>query len=390
MYKRLVDDVNMVLRKRDHNEYEGHIDARNMEFVRETASEIHPSIQVTIDYPSKKEDGRMPILDLKVWMTRRFDEVTHEVTVAILHEFYSKDVASKAVINSRSAVPEKMKRTVLTQEVIRVLRNCSTLLPWRDICKHVEEYSKRMQFSGYKETFRAQVVRSALHAYDLMLEKDRRGEEPLYRPREWKKVERAKERRVKRSDWFKGAKKNETVIFVPATPVGELKKRYMKTIADAKAKITVAEVPGKSIKKRLQRSDPFKGKKCEDPDRCMVCMGGGSRCRTNGVTYEVRCEKCGDFYIGETGRNGYTRGLEHLEGIMNKNEDSVFHRHNVDKHDGTLVAKDFKMKITGVYGGDATKRQVAEAVRIQHGQGPNILNKRDEWRQVYLPNINFN
>ena len=38
----------------------------------------------------------------------------------------------------------------------------------------------------------------------------------------------------------------------------------------------------------------------------------------------------------------------------------------------------FKMKITGVYGGDATKRQVAEAVRIQHGQGPNILNKRDE------------
>ena len=163
MYKRLVDDVNMVLRKRDHNEYEGHIDARNMEFVRETASEIHPSIQVTIDYPSKKEDGRMPILDLKVWMTRRFDEVTHEVTVAILHEFYSKEVASKAVINSRSAVPEKMKRTVLTQEVIRVLRNCSTLLPWRDICKHIEEYSKRMQFSGYRETFRAQVVFPTYH-----------------------------------------------------------------------------------------------------------------------------------------------------------------------------------------------------------------------------------
>ena len=60
---------------------------------------------------------------------------------------------------------------------------------------------------------------------------------------------------------FKGPKrKDETVIFVPTTPGGELKKRYKETIERAKVKVAVAEVPGKSIKSRLQKSDPLRGK----------------------------------------------------------------------------------------------------------------------------------
>ena len=99
-----------------------------------------------------------------------------------------------------------------------------------------------------------------------MLEKDNQGEEPLYRPREWRKVERVKERRDRRTDWFRGPKrKAETVIFVPTTPGGELRKRYKETIERAKVKVAVAEVPGKSIKSRLQKSDPLRGRECEDP-----------------------------------------------------------------------------------------------------------------------------
>ena len=119
----------------------------------------------------------------------------------------------------------------------------------------------------------------------------------------------------------------------------------------------------------------------------MVCTSGGSGCRNVGVTYEVRCNKCEAVYIGETGRNAYTRGLEHLEGIYSKNEGSVFHIHSVECHDGELGHSDFTMRVTGVYGGDATKRQVAEAVRIQHAQGAQLLNRQDEWRQVNLPHV---
>ena len=69
-------------------------------------------------------------------------------------------------------MPWKDKRTILTQEILRVLKNCSRRLPWEEVCTHVETYCSRMQFSGYDKRFRTQVVQSALSAYDKMLEKD--------------------------------------------------------------------------------------------------------------------------------------------------------------------------------------------------------------------------
>ena len=74
------------------------------------------------------------------------------------------------------------------------------------------------------------------------------------------------------------------MIFVPATPDSELKRRYQKVITAAKVKVAVAEVPGASLKRRLQKSDPFRESKCRDRDKCMVCgEGKGRRCRSDGV-----------------------------------------------------------------------------------------------------------
>ena len=112
---------------------------------------------------------------------------------------------------------------------------------------------------------------------------------------EWRKVERAKERRIKKGEWFRDADgKNETVVFVPATPKGELRRRFLHTIKKANVKVAVAEVPGRHVKRRLQRSDPFRSEKCEESGLCMVCEGKRRRCRSTGVTYEVRCKRCGD------------------------------------------------------------------------------------------------
>ena len=276
----------------------------------------------------------------------------------------------------------------MTQEIIRVLRNCSRHLPWKEVCTHVETYCSRMQFSGYDKRFRTQVVQSALSAYDKMLEKDAKGEEPLYRPRDWKRVERAKCRRAKKGEWFKGGEQgNETVIFVPATPGGELKRRYQEVIRAAKVKVGVSEVPGANLKKRLQKSDPFKERKCNDSEKCMVCGDGkGGMCRRDGVTYEIMCKGCDGKYVGETSRNAFTRSLEHKADLRKKNAKSPLHLHNIEKHEPTS-APGFEMRVTGVFGGDATKRQVRESVLIQKMEEENLINRRDEWRQVKLPRI---
>ena len=51
-------------------------------------------------------------------------------------------------------------------------------------------------------------------------------------------------------------------MFVPAMPESELRRRYQKVIKDVKVKITVAEVPGATIKKRIQKSYLFRDKLC--------------------------------------------------------------------------------------------------------------------------------
>ena len=117
----------------------------------------------------------------------------------MLHEFYYKDVASKSVINARSALPWSCKRTILTQEVLRILTvvtvNCSRKLTWEAIVAHVNHTMLRLQYSGYDWKFREEVVRSALAAYNRLVELDANGEKPLYRPREWRALEQAREKK---------------------------------------------------------------------------------------------------------------------------------------------------------------------------------------------------
>ena len=98
----------------------------------------------------------------------------------------------------------------------------------------------------------------------------------------------------------------------------------------------------------------------------MICLNGGEGCRKDGITYEMECEECGDKYIGESARNGYTRGREHMDEYKNKSKNSVLLRHAREKHDDTNGNTRYKMKVIGLYKGDPTLRQVTESVKIQN------------------------
>ena len=100
--------------------------------------------------------------------------------------------------------------------------------------------------------------------------------------------------------------------------------------------------------------------------------GGG--CRHDSVTYEVICTVCLKRYLGETPRNGSTRGLEHRSALFRL--DSVLYQHCREEHVGRIVP--FKMRLTGNFGGDALKRQLTESVMIQESPPDEILNSRDE------------
>ena len=56
-------------------------DRWTVEIVRDIGNSIHPSIQLEVDYPSNYVDGKMSLLDLKVWVQEG------DGSSRIVHEF---------------------------------------------------------------------------------------------------------------------------------------------------------------------------------------------------------------------------------------------------------------------------------------------------------------
>ena len=82
-------------------------------------------------------------------------------------------------------------------------------------------------------------------------------------------------------------------------------------------------------------------------------------------------------YIGESDRNGYSRGLEHWNNLNAKDEEkSVLWLHCKDVHQAREDVK-FTMKVEGAYN-EALERQLMERVRISNFQGESLMNRRNE------------
>ena len=74
-------------------------------------------------------------------------------------------------------------------------------------------------------------------------------------------------------------------------------------------------------------------------------------------------------YIGESGRNGYTRGGEHLDNLETRDEEkSVLWLHSVHHHQGRVDVT-YRMRTTGSYT-DPLDRQLQERVNITSFKGP--------------------
>ena len=221
-----------------------------------------------------------------------------------------------------------------------------------------------------------------------MVAEDEDGTRPLYRPKEWNVVARRKEKDKKKHDWStRGG--HIAPIFVPPTPNGELA-RALKNIADSEAEagvhFKVVETGGSTVQSRVQQSNPLGTPGCGDAG-CIACKPGrgeGGDCRGCGINYQFECQLCPDgqksLYLGESSRNLYTRGAEHMDKFRNGHQDSFMRKHQSRMHQG--VAPDYTAKVTGRTR-DCLTRQVREAVQIRRCQVP-ILNSKTEWHQPSL------
>ena len=204
------------------------------------------------------------------------------------------------------------------------MKNCSVYLPWDEVAEKVSYYVRRMEFCGYDEGFRYAVVKIAVGRYRARLErwKEEGTMYADYRSEEERRVDKVSKKR----GWYREDGKYDSVMLVQPTDGSELKKRIQQLARKNGVKMKVVEKAGLTVKKVLQRSNPF-GKKVCGRDDCALCeWGKPGECKTRGGVYQLRCKQDDRKYRGQTGRSVYERVKEEVRDWRGRSEKSPLWR----------------------------------------------------------------
>lgn len=379
LYKRYKDDVNFIIEMDPDRVNNNDRDGTNRSAVAEIKTlgeSIDKNIKVTTDLPCNHDDRRLPLLDIKVWIG---ESRTGEIKV--MHTHYIKEVSTRSVINAQSSHGDRVKYNVMVNEVCRILKNCSVHLEWKEAAAQVSYFIRRLQYSGYDNRFRYNVVERALRRHDERLAKYR-GSGSMF-PK--LSAEEKSQKMEKRSKWYSDGGKYESVMFVEPTPGAKLRKRIQQAAIRNRVRVKVVEKVGTTVKQVLQKSNPFKSVRCERGD-CTVCeSGSGQECRTTGCVYEVMCKDDERKYRGTTGRSIYERVKEEMSDWRRQEDRSPLWKHSLLYHDGQDF--DIDIKVLSQCYGKPSKRMITEAVVIDELPMGEAMNSKTEWSYMKLSKV---
>ena len=188
----------------------------------------------------------------------------------------------------------------------------------------------------------------------------------------------------RRKNWYSGGGQFESVIFVEPTPDSCFKKEVQQAAKESKLKIKVVEKVSTTVKKLLQKSNPFEKEICGRVDCEMCRLGCKDDCRTRGCVYEIKCKDCDRKYRGTTGRTAYHRTGQHIDDWTRRKSCPMW-EHSREYHNGEVY--EYEMKIVSKCFGKPTKRMITEAVVIDEVDEDKAMNRKSEWGYVRLPRV---
>ena len=356
-------------------------DRRTFNLVQEVANNIWPNIQFTVDVPSECKSGLIPMLDMEVGINQ---------LGLIIRKFYCKPMNTPYTILSRSAHSWQIKRSTLTQEGVRRLLNTSVEAPNQVKEQILSDWDRKMNRSGYNQSFRTNVIKAALDIYTHKLSVAQKGGRPLYRPSGYQSCQRDTEKLVKKQTWYTGTgqQRNQAPLILDPTPTGLLEKDISNILKEASRlngiRVKMCQRGGSKVSSAA-KSDPFSSILCDRED-CNICKTPDSqgKCKHSNVGYKIFCIICNDqgieaSYQGETGKSGYERGSQHADGLARKSEDAPLWKHSEIYHN-SVTDLPFGMQITGTFK-KAFERQENEAICIRESMAAHQMNSRREFHQ---------
>ena len=391
-----------------------------------TMNGIEDYLNFTAEVGGEYEGGWLPTLDMEV----RVNDQN-----AIVYRQYEKPISSKRTVQKTSAMGENTKQQILSQDMIRRLRNTSESLGAGAKIAAVDQYTQKLINSGYSREQVARIIVNGIKGYEGMRRRRIKEGRKLRSTAAQSSVKRYRSKLLGKTTWFKKRKEGSsdkrmvkdqksgsrkykeqtvgeeieyrTVLFVDNTEGGELTQR-MKDLSRRLARsigfgVKIVERNGSSLKSIFPLNNLWDGAPCGRSE-CKPCNQGAEeppKCNKASMVYENICRRCnrgaeakkelpevveGSIYVGESSRTLFERSKEHQKDWESRKTESHIAKHQGAAH-GLGEEPDFIIKPVRFYK-TALSRQIGEAVRIRRRGGAGaILNSKSEFSRCKIPRL---
>lgn len=154
-----VDDVNKNDVKNIHDVNRNIDDKTTFQKIKEMARRIDGSIKPRIDFPSNNPNNRVVINDLELWIDKVKLANDDDEKTQIIHSHYNKAISAEKFVHVNSDMSYLMKMNVLTNDLVRVMRNVSAICCNAERIMKVQEYLKNLQTYGYSKNERVNIFK---------------------------------------------------------------------------------------------------------------------------------------------------------------------------------------------------------------------------------------
>ena len=200
---------------------------------------------------------------------------------------------------------EDSKLQILSNDLIRRLKNNAEELGDGAKVKIVDDYSQKLLNSGFRGEQLQRIITNGIKGYESKLRRCREQGRKLHRSSTDSQGARVRKKLLAKSSWFKRRKKREqyeeqsdgrsfgnkskgskhhrelevkTVLFVEQSPKGELARRLREALRDMEHtlgfRVKIVERTGRNLGSKFPLNNLWAGSKCGRED-CVTCEQGG-------------------------------------------------------------------------------------------------------------------
>ena len=177
-------------------------EAVTMGVLREAADSILEWLEFTSDLPENYESGKVPMLDLEVWVQHPLENEEGLEADLLVWKFFEKPVMTKKVIRSSTAFTWRNTIVTLSMEVFRRLRNTSRQLTSTARAAILCTFVDKMRNSGFTQGTTKGVLKSGIEHYYRKLKQDLSGGPRLNSRDETNVVQKRRTKLSAGSNWF--------------------------------------------------------------------------------------------------------------------------------------------------------------------------------------------